>query len=79
MATLRKAIECVGGAPKAAKVCGVSVRAVYKWLSADSLPRTEYTGETDYVERLAAAAAANGCPFDAAELRGAAAPRKTAA
>lgn len=79
MATLRKAIECVGGAPKAAKACGVSVRAVYKWLSADSLPRTEYTGETDYIARLAAAAADNGCPFDPAELRDAAAPRKSAA
>ncbi len=79
MSSVKDAVRCAGGANASARACGVSVRAVYKWLAADSLPRTEYTGETDYVERLAAAAAANGSPFNAAELRESAAPRKSAA
>jgi len=41
------------GVPKAARACGVSVRAVYKWLSQGALPRTDFTGETRYAEILA--------------------------
>lgn len=37
----------------AAKICNVSVRAVYKWISHGRLPRTDYTGETNYAEKLA--------------------------
>ncbi|WP_252499240.1 transcriptional regulator, partial [Escherichia coli] len=29
-----------------ADVCGVSQRAIYKWMDNGKLPRTEYTGET---------------------------------
>ncbi|CAM3899740.1 helix-turn-helix domain-containing protein [Rheinheimera salexigens] len=36
-----------------AKACGVSVRAVYKWLKAGKLPRTDYTGETEYAKKIA--------------------------
>lgn len=57
MSALKKSIEQVGGAAKAAAICGVSQRAVYKWLSSGSLPRTEYTGETHYAQRLADASA----------------------
>lgn len=53
MSALKKSIAQVGGAAKAAAICGVSQRAVYKWLSSGSLPRTEYTGETHYAQRLA--------------------------
>ena len=55
MSALKKSIAQVGGAAKAAAICGVSQRAVYKWLSSGSLPRTEYTGETHYAQRLAGA------------------------
>ena len=79
MGALKKAISCAGGVRAAANACGVSVRAVYKWIAADSLPRTEYTGETNYVDRLAAAAVANGQPFDASQLKDSAAPGRTAA
>lgn len=79
MAALKMAIACAGGARAAAEACGVSVRAVYKWIAADSLPRTEYTGETNYVDRLADAAAKNGKPFDASKLKNSAAPGRSAA
>ncbi|BFQ92342.1 MULTISPECIES: helix-turn-helix domain-containing protein [Gallibacterium] len=36
-------------------ICGVSIRAVYKWRTSNALPRTDYTGETNYSERLAKA------------------------
>lgn len=79
MSTLKTAIDKAGGPASAAKVCGVSARAVYKWLSNESLPRTDYTGETDYAERLAAAARERGAPFEAAWLLAECAPKKTAA
>ena len=55
MSALRSAIDVVGGVPQAAAICGKSQRAIYKWLAADSLPRTEYTGETTYAFALAGA------------------------
>lgn len=79
MCTLKEAIAQAGGALKAAAVCGVSVRAVYKWLAAGALPRTEYTGETAYVDLLSKEAAANGRPFDAAALRRNLMPQRRAA
>ncbi|MCQ4257454.1 hypothetical protein [Stutzerimonas stutzeri] len=76
MSTIKEAVQSVGGAKAAAKACGVSVRAVYKWIAADALPRTEYTGETTYVSQLARAAAEQGNPFDINRLKAIAAPRK---
>lgn len=76
MSAIKEAVKCVGGAKAAARACGVSVRAVYKWIAADALPRTEYTGETTYVAKLAEAAAKQGKPFDFNRLRAVAAPRK---
>lgn len=79
MSALKKAIACVGGVAAAAKACEVSQRAVYKWIAADALPRTEYTGETNYVERLERVARETGKPFDASELKNAAIPKRVAA
>lgn len=76
MSALKEAVQSVGGAKAAAKACGVSVRAIYKWIAADALPRTEYTGETDYVVRLAKAADSKGKPFDLDRLKAVASPRK---
>ncbi|MEZ2746331.1 hypothetical protein ACBQ16_14135 [Halopseudomonas bauzanensis] len=53
MTALKHAIKEAGGPAKAAEVCGISSRAIYKWLASGHLPRTEYTGETDYAQRLA--------------------------
>lgn len=41
-----------GGVTKAASVCGVSERAVYKWIERGRLPRTDFTGETHYAKKL---------------------------
>lgn len=79
MRPLKKSIDDAGGVPAVALACGKSPRAVYKWLTADCLPRTEYTGETHYAERIAVLAAANGKPFNASWLLSEAHPKKSAA
>lgn len=53
MSALRDAIDKLGGVTECARVCGITPRGVYKWLQRDSLPRTEYTGETSYARRMA--------------------------
>lgn len=72
--TIKQAIDSVGGAVRAGAICGVSARAVYKWISSDCLPRTEYTGETCYAEKLAKA---SGGDFSASELLEKASPSRT--
>nr|WP_246887621.1 helix-turn-helix domain-containing protein [Pseudomonas protegens] len=62
------AFEAVGGLSAAAKVCGRSYQALNKWRQTDRLPRTEYTGETQYAQHLAEAAKRNGVAFEAAWL-----------
>lgn len=62
------AFDAVGGLCAAAKVCGRSYQALNKWRQAESLPRTDYTGETCYAALLANAAAQKGNPFDPAWL-----------
>lgn len=54
MSILQNAISSTPGkVAGVAQVCGVTVRAVYKWLKLGRLPRTDYTGETDYANRIA--------------------------
>lgn len=55
MSVLKQSIIQAGGVAKASSICGVSQRAVYKWIAAEALPRTEYSGETCYARLLAAA------------------------
>ncbi|MNF83026.1 hypothetical protein D3C84_653390 [compost metagenome] len=73
------AFEAVGGIGAAAKVCERSYQALNKWRLAASLPRTDYTGETQYAMLLASAAKKRGNSFDAAWLLHASAPQKAAA
>lgn len=54
MRNLRNIIDSLGSV-KVAELCGVSVRAVYKWRTSNALPRTEYTGETKYSKILSQA------------------------
>ncbi|MCF4997358.1 hypothetical protein GIW70_10940 [Pseudomonas syringae] len=79
MSPLKKSIDDAGGVPVVASACGKTPRAVYKWITAECLPRTDYTGETKYAEQIAALAAANGKPFEATWLLAEAAPGKSAA
>jgi len=76
MSTLRESIKKVGGVAKASAICGVSQRAIYKWLTAESLPRTDYTGETRYAEKLAEASEGK---FTADWLLANASPKREAA
>lgn len=48
---LSQAIELVG-LRAVADACGVTYQAVRKWEKTGRLPRTEWTGETDYAERI---------------------------
>lgn len=73
------AFESVGGIGAAAKVCNRSYQALNKWRLAASLPRTDYTGETEYAVLLATAAKQKGNPFESAWLLNASAPQKVAA
>ncbi|GAB7527930.1 hypothetical protein PS3A_03360 [Pseudomonas sp. 3A(2025)] len=76
MSHLKKSIDDAGGVPVVALACGKTPRAVYKWLTAECLPRTDYTGETNYAEQISALAKANGKPFEASWLRSNACPAK---
>lgn len=44
-----------GGLPALAQLLGVSYVAIRKWQERGRLPRTEWTGETQYAARIAAA------------------------
>ncbi|EMG5651511.1 Cro/Cl family transcriptional regulator [Citrobacter freundii] len=41
--------------PVVAQACGRTPRAIYKWINSGCLPRTDYTGETGYASKIAAA------------------------
>lgn len=79
MSNLKESIDDAGGVPAVAKACGISERAVYKWLSSCSLPRTEYTGETSYADVISELAHSRGKSVDPAALRINASPKKSAA
>jgi hypothetical protein len=79
MRPLKKSIDDAGGVPAVASACGKTPRAIYKWLVADALPRTEYTGETHYAQKIAKLAAAKGKPFEVDWLLVEAHPKKSVA
>lgn len=65
--TLKEAIEAAGGPTKVAAICGFTgPRAIHKWIANGALPRTEYTGETNYSELIAKASKGK---FTARQLR----------
>ncbi|MGX1958415.1 Cro/Cl family transcriptional regulator [Serratia proteamaculans] len=49
-----------------AEACGLTPKAIYKWMERGSLPRTEFTGETNYAERIARS---SGGRYSASEIR----------
>lgn len=52
--SLSQAIKAVGVLATSI-ACGCSQRAIYKWMEKGSLPRTDFTGETNYAEQIAGA------------------------
>lgn len=64
MNKLRLAIKGVG-IKEVASACGVSERAVYKWMKNGALPKTEFFGRTAYAETIEALSSGR---YQAAEL-----------
>lgn len=52
---IAKAKTILGSYEAVGRVCGVSGKAVMKWVKAGRLPRTEWTGETKYALAIEAA------------------------
>lgn len=48
---ISKAIEIVGIC-KLANACGVRYQSIYKWEAKGRVPRTDWTGETNYASRI---------------------------
>ena len=55
MGALEKAIEIIGGPLALGRCLGKSRQAVNKWRRLKRLPRTDWTGETNYAEQIEAA------------------------
>ncbi|MDC9607245.1 helix-turn-helix transcriptional regulator [Xenorhabdus griffiniae] len=51
MRSLEESIKNIG-ITEVARACGVSERAVYKWLKNGFLPKTEFFGKTNYAETI---------------------------
>ncbi|NUU68463.1 helix-turn-helix domain-containing protein [Enterobacteriaceae bacterium BIT-l23] len=51
MLSIEEPIKGVG-ISEVAKACGVSERAVYKWLKNGFLPKTEFFGKTEYAKTI---------------------------
>lgn len=52
---IEQAVVWLNGFEATGRVCGVSGKAVKKWVKNGRLPRTEATGETNYAELLSKA------------------------
>ncbi|WP_336984052.1 hypothetical protein [Acinetobacter soli] len=48
MSTIKEIINNAGGVSTVALAVQLSDRSIYKWIEKNSLPRSEYTGESDY-------------------------------
>jgi hypothetical protein len=49
---LQRAIDIAGSLTKLAKGTNIRYQNFQKWMDSDRMPRTEYTGETDYSLRI---------------------------
>lgn len=64
---LTEAIESLGGMQAVADIFGIRWQAVQKW-RISGLPRTEFTGETNYASEMEKRAKKTGKKVSAAEL-----------
>ena len=48
MSTVKQIIHDAGGVSAVAIALDLTDRSIYKWIRKDSLPRSEYTGESNY-------------------------------
>lgn len=53
MSTIKEIINDAGGVSTVALAVQLSDRSIYKWIEKNSLPRSEYTGESDYSKIIA--------------------------
>lgn len=49
---LKIAVDALGGYEATGRACGITGKAVFKWQYIGHLPRTDYTGETSYAEKI---------------------------
>lgn len=52
MSAIDRVVELLGGYEATGRACGVSGKAVMKWAKKGRLPRTEWTGETNYASLI---------------------------
>jgi len=50
---LKKALQLAGGQTALANILELTPQAIQKWVANGSFPRTEWTGETEYVSLIA--------------------------
>lgn len=60
-AIITEAVEAAGGQARVASECGIKQPSVFKW-TRKGLPRTEWTGETNYSAVIARLCKENGYP-----------------
>ncbi|WP_445403252.1 hypothetical protein [Acinetobacter vivianii] len=53
MSTVKDVIHDAGGVQIVALAVQLSERSIYKWIEKNSFPRSEYTGESNYVNVIA--------------------------
>lgn len=53
MTTVKDIISDAGGVPVVAQAVQLSERSIYKWIEKNAFPRSEYTGESNYINIIA--------------------------
>ncbi|MBC9229168.1 hypothetical protein HI850_007480 [bacterium SPL81] len=53
MSTVKEVIDDAGGVSVVAIAVQLSKRSIYKWIEKNSFPRSEYTGESNYINKIA--------------------------